>query len=410
MGTQNSAKAGAYLRVGDGTAVANLLPSAKGARISGSELPTSKWAHLAMTVSRKKGLKLYIDGRLIASDPKGISHRCCDNFKIGARPDGDTNGFAGMIDDVRIFGAVLSGSEIESLAEGAIELPLPRVDSPPFVREIEGHNPEILSYPNSQPEGNDSAAPVIRRLYPNDGSSNIPAGSNLPMTFDEPIKLATGRIFIRNITDWDETEIAVGSPRATVEGNVLTISPPTDLPDGDRSLMRMVHWQGAPWLRIFNPSGEGLNYIHDELIDKDRSQGMIGVMRGPIMATIGVARTSPGISHDLGAVLRNRHYHVSLGIGVRDDQGESVVAFLGYSIRLKSGSKVLAELTAATPPGPPNSVNAVGFSWDSTFLPEGVALGDPISIEITPNRTSDSEIGYLDVDNIRVSVVKKENQ
>ena len=67
----------------------------------------------------------------------------------------------------------------------------------------------------------------------------------------------------------------------------------------------------------------------------------------------------------------------------------------------------LAELTDDTPPGPPNSVSTVGFSWDSSTLPEGIKAGDPLALEIMPNQASGEAPGYLDVDNVRVSVVWK---
>ncbi|NNM28372.1 MAG: hypothetical protein HKO57_02550, partial [Akkermansiaceae bacterium] len=47
----------------------------------------------------------------------------------------------------------------------------------------------------------------------------------------------------------------------------------------------------------------------------------------------------------------------------------------------------------------------VGFSWDSSTLPEGLAPGDPLAIEIAPNDASDPDPGYLDLDNVRVTVV-----
>jgi hypothetical protein len=64
---------------------------------------------------------------------------------------------------------------------------------------------------------------------------------------------------------------------------------------------------------------------------------------------------------------------------------------------------VLAQLTSSTPPGPANSINTVGFSWDATTLPAGIHPGDPLSIEIAPNQTS----GHLDLNALRISVLGK---
>jgi hypothetical protein len=74
---------------------------------------------------------------------------------------------------------------------------------------------------------------------------------------------------------------------------------------------------------------------------------------------------------------------------------------------LVSGETVLAELSDNAAPGPPNSVTNVGFSWDSASLPEGVATGDPLTIEIAPNQASGEGPGYLDLDNVRVTSVAR---
>jgi hypothetical protein len=52
-------------------------------------------------------------------------------------------------------------------------------------------------------------------------------------------------------------------------------------------------------------------------------------------------------------------------------------------------------------------VSSVGFSWDSSDLPDGVAPGDPLAIEIAPNQASGKAPGYLDLDNVRVTVVAR---
>lgn len=70
-----------------------------------------------------------------------------------------------------------------------------------------------------------------------------------------------------------------------------------------------------------------------------------------------------------------------------------------------SGDAILAELSDDTPPGPPNSVTKVGFSWDSSTRPESVEPGAPLVIEISPNQVSSKDPGYLDLDNVRVTVI-----
>ena len=225
------------------------------------------------------------------------------------------------------------------------------------------------------------------------------------MTFNEPIKFGTGRIFLRNITDWVETEIAVGGPRTTIDGRVLTIIPPADLKDGAIQMGRIGGWECNAWAGIFNPGGEGKWYSDGGLKDKGQERGTIGSMRGPVMATFAKSHPGTGIRREFGKITPDSRYTVSVAIGVRDGDTEQPGSFDGYTIRLSSGGTTLAELTSNTPPGPPNSVSPVGFSWDSSTLPTGVKPGDPLTIEIAPNQASGPKPGYLDIDNVRVSVV-----
>jgi len=121
------------------------------------------------------------------------------------------------------------------------------------------------------------------------------------------------------------------------------------------------------------------------------------------MATFSQPHTR--IQHELGPITPGSSYTVSAAIGVRDAGAKENAAFLGYTIRLKSRGTVLAELSDGTPPGPPNSVTTVGFSWNSATLPAGVSPGDPLAIEIAPRQLSAPGSGYLDLDNVRVTVI-----
>jgi hypothetical protein len=225
------------------------------------------------------------------------------------------------------------------------------------------------------------------------------------MTFNEPIKLGAGRIFLRNVTDWSETVITVGDPRLSVDGRVLTITPPADLTNGEVQAGRIAGWECHNWAGIFNPAGDGTWFEDEEL--KDDARGTIGSMRGPVMATFGDCRPGARIRRVFGTIAPDSRYTVSTAIGVRSGEAVGRKIFDGYTIRLVSGDTVLAELSHDTPPGPPNSVTTVGFSWASSTLPEGVSPGDPLAIEIAPNQASGEEPGYLDIDNVRVSVVER---
>ena len=253
--------------------------------------------------------------------------------------------------------------------------------------------------------GHATAPPAIALLHPADDATEVMPTGRLTMTFDKPIKFGTGRIFVRNITNWVETEIAVGGPRTSIEGRVLTITPPADLKDGDMQMGRIGGWECNAWAGIFNPDGKGTWYVSDRLNDEGQDRGTIGSMRGPVMATFGETYPGTGIRRTLGTIAPDRRYTVSVVIGVRNDSAGRAATFDGYTIRLTSGDTILAELSDDTPPGPPNSVTNVGFSWNSATLPEGIKAGDPLAIEITPNQASGEAPGYLDVDNVRVTVV-----
>jgi hypothetical protein len=146
-------------------------------------------------------------------------------------------------------------------------------------------------------------------------------------------------------------------------------------------------------------------YNHEDLKDSSKSRGVIGSMKGPNMATFGECLPGSRIRREFATISPGGRYTVSAAIGVRTEKTGTREVFDGYTVRLVSGETLLAELTDNIPPGPPNSVTSVGFSWDSSSLPEGVAPGDPLAIEIAPNQASGESSGYLDLDNVRVTMM-----
>ena len=124
------------------------------------------------------------------------------------------------------------------------------------------------------------------------------------MVFDEPVKFGTGRIILRNLTDWSEREIAVGGPRMSIDGRIVRINPPADLRDGEKSVGRINGWESGAWIGIVNPRGDGTWYANDKL--KDKGRGTIGTMRGPVMVTFspgaGIRREFGTIAPDSGHV------------------------------------------------------------------------------------------------------------
>ena len=65
-------------------------------------------------------------------------------------------------------------------------------------------------------------------MSPADDSDDVAAGSNLTITFDEPVKAGSGNIIITD-ADGNAIEIDVTSDAVTIDGNTVTINPPADL-------------------------------------------------------------------------------------------------------------------------------------------------------------------------------------
>ncbi|MFG0289725.1 MAG: LamG-like jellyroll fold domain-containing protein [Rhodopirellula sp. JB044] len=121
-GTQKSSEAGAFLRVEPNlTLMAKVLPNENmiiEAASSARKCVVGQWAHVAMTVSRVNGLKLYFNGGLVGSGDAGKSHVEAGNFTIGRRPDpvlvgGSYCYWSGKIDDVAVWDGALTAGELE---------------------------------------------------------------------------------------------------------------------------------------------------------------------------------------------------------------------------------------------------------------------------------------------------------
>jgi hypothetical protein len=78
-----------------------------------------RWHHLAGT-SGPTGTKLYLDGKLVDWDltPDPTVNGGSDQIGVGHQPGNDLHEHDGEIDDVRIYGRVLSDGEIANLASG----------------------------------------------------------------------------------------------------------------------------------------------------------------------------------------------------------------------------------------------------------------------------------------------------
>jgi hypothetical protein len=85
-------------------------------------IPSGQWSHLFATYDgsgKPEGVKLYINGRSVALDTETNSLtdtiRTAKSFRIGGRTGAD--GFAGKVDDVRIYSRVLPAEDVALLAD-----------------------------------------------------------------------------------------------------------------------------------------------------------------------------------------------------------------------------------------------------------------------------------------------------
>jgi hypothetical protein len=82
------------------------------------------------------------------------------------------------------------------------------------------------------PVAPDTTSPAINTLSPADNATNVAAGSNLIVTFDENVATGSGNILIRKSSDNSTAfTIDITSSQVSVSGSTLTIDPSSDLED-----------------------------------------------------------------------------------------------------------------------------------------------------------------------------------
>lgn len=233
----------------------------------------------------------------------------------------------------------------------------------------------------------DTVPPRIIGLLPASDIASAAPGGPLMLRFDQPVTWGRGRIILRNITDWSETTFLASGPGLEIDDFTVTIHPPLELAEGETQMGRIAGWKSTGLAGRFRPaSSDG----HDSGNPRKRKS----LNRVPIFATLDAAVPSPGIRREFGTIEPGHRYTASVALGHRDP-----AEFPGYTIRLVSGTTVLAERTGLTPPGP----ETVGLAWDSSELPEGISPGDPLAIEIAP--AAGASAGHLDIEKVRVTAV-----
>ena len=122
-GTQQSGNKGAFLMVGYDGVLSAVFPGTdlnRDVRSVTNTVPLRQWTHVAMTVSRTDGLRLYVNGSLVAIEAKMTSQRSVRNFTIGRRPDEPPSKdkyhyWKGLIDDVAVWNGVLTSKQLRNI-------------------------------------------------------------------------------------------------------------------------------------------------------------------------------------------------------------------------------------------------------------------------------------------------------
>ena len=254
----------------------------------------------------------------------------------------------------------------------------------------------------SPPSGQtDTTAPQVSGFNPAPEDFNVPLDAVPTVVFDEAVRFGTGRIVVRNLTDSSETELVVGSRFTSLHDRILSFLPPLGLEDGGSQIGGIPGWETSGPVSRFNPAGNGNRYLHPDLADDSKTRGALDSMNGPTLATLGNSRQTSAIRRPLGKAAEGRIYTVSVGIGCRNTSDTS--PFPGYRIRLLRDSAVLAEVSGKNPPGPPNSVTPVGFSWDSDANTGESNDYAPLILDISTLEAIGGQSGDLDIDHVKVT-------
>ncbi|MBV9848768.1 MAG: DUF1553 domain-containing protein [Armatimonadetes bacterium] len=111
-------------------------------------IPSGQWSHLLVTydgTNRPSGIKLYINGKLagvdVASDTLTDTIRTLKPFRVGGRTGAD--GFAGQVDDVRVYSRVLPPEDAARLAQDG---PLLAAQAVPAGRRTDAQRLALIRY------------------------------------------------------------------------------------------------------------------------------------------------------------------------------------------------------------------------------------------------------------------------
>ncbi|KTD84722.1 LamG-like jellyroll fold domain-containing protein [Paenibacillus etheri] len=97
----------------------------------------NKWHHYVASYGQKTGLKIYVDGKVVASDATNLGPlpRVTSKILLGADVSGG-EAYNGQLDDVRIFNGPLTQNEVLRLMHGVQELTLQSIKAPATITRV----------------------------------------------------------------------------------------------------------------------------------------------------------------------------------------------------------------------------------------------------------------------------------
>ena len=87
-------------------------------------------------------------------------------------------------------------------------------------------------------EFTDTTGPVLTAATPADNATEVAAGNNIVLTFDEAVAAGTGNIVISNGAGDTRTIAISDTSQVTISGNTVTINPTADLAAGPPMTLR----------------------------------------------------------------------------------------------------------------------------------------------------------------------------
>jgi len=126
-----------------GAAGSTLFFSQWGGAIFGPALQTGRWYYVAVTNTDTK-VKLYLDGKLVASGDLPIDTAAGTKFFVGSLPDEPAKRLDGLVDEVEIYNRALTAAEIRDIFQAGSKRQCRPVPQPTHTPSLTATKPIVL--------------------------------------------------------------------------------------------------------------------------------------------------------------------------------------------------------------------------------------------------------------------------